>query len=184
MSKNQENFISGSSPEQFSEKEIKSARELKEAADLKQQIVSAVNNNDLVGLIEAMRALRYVLLQLDKVENERMRERKDNLHIDDGYWGKQLQEFLDALEKDRQKEAKTRFMSNEIYLDGVSRIFLQVSADGTIELLPSQVSNPEVKGRLNTVKTSYEAYYGKDGDPETASINPALKAYIESRPAN
>ncbi len=160
---------------QFSKGEIESTRKLKERADIKQNIVTAIHNGNAEQLVNAIQKARYVLFDLEH-KDPKIMDRQNRLHVDDGHWQRQFEKFLQEVKRNDERKDYTN-NSGEIYLDGVSRIFIEVKGD-EVKLIPSSVSKAEVANILALINQAFDFYYDKD----KSVVSPELKAYIETNP--
>jgi hypothetical protein len=150
----------GEFPEQnIINKQAELERKMKERADFKQDIVVAIQERDSQKLVESLQRLRYHLLKLENIHDPKKRGMANTHHIRDGHWQRQLNMFLDALEREKAKPHKSRMLSEEIYFDGVSRFMLGVSPDGSVLIFPSQVSNVGVKSGWDLIENAHHLYY-------------------------
>jgi len=171
--------IEESDSHSFTEHDIETAKRLKNKADYRENIVKAVKTLDSQQLLDAMQKLRYVLLELDKIENPEVKERKNSLHITNGHWQKQFDKFIETIQKQSGKTQKSPVYSDEIYFDGVSRFFIEITPDEQIKIIPSDVSNKRVKDLWDNIETANELYYGEGGDSAKSAIPLQLKELIE-----
>ena len=141
---------------------------------MRRQARPNANNRNIKQLVKAIQKARYVLFDLEH-KNPEIMDRQNRLHVDNGYWQRQFEKFLQKVQKN--EEQKDEAVSIEIYLDGVSRLFIDVKGDG-VKLTPSSVSKPEVANLLALINQVFDFYYDKD----KSVVSPELKAYIESHP--
>lgn len=149
----------------ISDQEVESAREIKRKADLKRNIVTAIEQRDVRKVVESLQIARRYLLQIDKNDNSFSSQRVDSLHAEKGGWWEQL--FTDFFQKVEEQERRGKIpdldINEQVHLDAVNRSRIGVrQGKPFIQIIGGTISAPEVVFRWRLIEQAYDIYYGEN----------------------
>lgn len=161
--------------EVFDPETVKQWGEIKKVADLKQNLLDAVKNENIDNAVMALQYARYFLLELGKIDVENIRESRDSSQVKDGRWKKQFEELFSRMKENLDWRI-------EVHLDSANRLMVGVEDNKPYISLSPIEQIMKVKQNFQKMENCYDLYYGKDGNPEHSSIEDDLKKYLEENP--
>lgn len=162
----------------ISDQELKSFREIKRKADLKRNIVTAIEQKDVRKVVGGLQIARRYLLQIDKNDNSFSSQRADSLHAEKGGWWEQL--FTEFFQRLREQEGRGQTLdldiNEQVHLDGVNRFRVGVrQGKPEVKIIGGTISATEVIGRWKFVEQAYDIYYGENRN----LISDEVRALVE-----
>lgn len=166
-----EKTISPENSSEFERWDIDVLKKTKDRADIKADILRALNAGDIDATTEALKEAGYYLLDLENADESRKISFEGNENHGPKYWKRvQLPDIINNKHIGRD---------HIIYLDSVDRIGI-TKRGGKFVVNIVGPPRPKSARKWDMVEQAYDTIYGVDGNPQKSLIPERLLHLIEN----